>query len=87
MNVPAAQRLAPLVVPDLGLGDAVVAVSLWLVPPGRIVQEGERVVELVSGAATIDLGAPVTGRLVVQFVDEDDPVTVGMVIAEFEVAE
>ncbi len=87
MNVPAAQRRVSLVVPDLGLGDAAVTVSLWLVPKGRVVQAGERVVELVSGAATIDLGAPVTGRLVVQLVDEDDPVAVGVALAEFEVVE
>ena len=76
-----------LVVPDLGLGDVGVAVSLWLVPPGARVQEGDRVVELVAGAATVDLGAPVTGRLAAQLVDEDEPVTAGMAIAEFEVDE
>ena len=46
--------------------------------------EGDRVVELVCGGATLDLEAPVSGRLVRQLVDEDTPVTAGTVIAEFE---
>jgi pyruvate/2-oxoglutarate dehydrogenase complex dihydrolipoamide acyltransferase (E2) component len=42
------------------------------------------VVELVCGGATVDLEAPVTGRLVRQLVDEDERVTTGMPLAMFE---
>ncbi len=76
--------LVPLVAPDLGV--AAVAVSLWLVAEGTEVVEGDRVVELVAGGATVDLGAPVSGRLVRQLVDEDAPVAVGAILAEFEAA-
>lgn len=79
-------RRVPLVVPDLGTA-APVAVSLWLVPRGARVLEGDRVVELVAGAATIDLEAPVAGTLVAKLVDEDETVTAGMVLAEFLPAE
>jgi pyruvate/2-oxoglutarate dehydrogenase complex dihydrolipoamide acyltransferase (E2) component len=80
-----ASHVAPqLLVPDLGMPGAALTLSLWLVPEGADVLEGDRVVELLSGAATIDLEAPVTGRLVRQLVDEDAAVTPGMVIAEFE---
>ena len=48
---------------------------------------GDRVVELAAGGVTIDLEAPVSGRLVAQFFDEDETVVAGAVIAEFEVAE
>jgi pyruvate/2-oxoglutarate dehydrogenase complex dihydrolipoamide acyltransferase (E2) component len=48
------------------------------------VLEGDRVVELLAGGASIDLGAPVAGRLVRQFVDEDETVSSGTVLAEFE---
>lgn len=82
----AALPRVPLVVPDLGLGSAPVSVSLWLVPPGSAVLAGDRVVELVAGGATIDLEAPVDGRLVAQLADEDEPVTAGRVVAEFEAA-
>lgn len=73
-----------LFVPELGLGGGPIALSLWLVPEGAEVVEGDRVVELVAGAATIDLEAPVSGRLVLQLVDEDAQVAVGTALAEFE---
>jgi pyruvate/2-oxoglutarate dehydrogenase complex dihydrolipoamide acyltransferase (E2) component len=76
-----------LVVPDLGLEDVPLAVSLWLVPVGASVSAGDRVVELVAGSVTIDLEAPVSGRLVTWLVEEDEAVTAGTVLAEFEVAD
>lgn len=66
------------------LGGVAATVSLWLVPEGAAVQAGDRVIELVAGAATIDLEAPVTGRLTGQLVDEDEPVATGRPVAEFE---
>jgi pyruvate/2-oxoglutarate dehydrogenase complex dihydrolipoamide acyltransferase (E2) component len=77
----------PLIVPGLGIRDGAVIVSLWLVPRGAAVLAGDRVVELVAGGVTIDLEAPVTGRLVTQHADEDEVVSVGRILAEFEVAE
>lgn len=78
----AAPKLVPLVAPDVGC--ACVSVSVWLVAEGAAVAEGDRVVELVAGGATIDLEAPVTGRLAVQCIDEDAPIAPGTVLAEFE---
>ena len=75
-----------LVVPDLGLPNVPVAISVWLVPVGTPVLAGDRIVELVAGGVTIDLESPVTGRLVAQLADEDEPVTAGRIVAEFEVA-
>lgn len=71
----------PLVVPDLGSVGGV-RVSLWLVPVGAAVLEGDRVVELVTGGATIDLEAPVAGTVVEHRVEEDDPVSPGMILAD-----
>lgn len=84
MNLSVSRDRVPLVAPDLGV--ARVALSLWLVTEGAEVLEGDRVVELVAGGVTVDLGAPVTGRLVAQLVDEDAAVTAGDVLAEFEAA-
>jgi pyruvate/2-oxoglutarate dehydrogenase complex dihydrolipoamide acyltransferase (E2) component len=78
-------RRAWLAVPDVGTRDPIV-VSLWLVPEGSAVREGDRVVELVCGAATIDLEAPLDGRLTAQLVDEDETVFVGTPLATFEAA-
>ena len=77
-------RSRRLILPDLGMGRVPVAVSVWLVAEGQAVVEGDRVIELVCGGATVDLQAPVTGRLVRPCVDEDEPVTPGMRLAEFE---
>ena len=73
-----------LVVPDLGMGRVPLSVSVWLVAEGQPVVTGDRVVELVCGGATVDLEAPVTGRLVRHCAEEDEPVTAGMRLAEFE---
>jgi pyruvate/2-oxoglutarate dehydrogenase complex dihydrolipoamide acyltransferase (E2) component len=79
-------RREPLVVPDCGLVGCRLRLSLWLVPEGARVRAGDRVVELLAGGATIDLEAPVAGRLVAQLVEEDEEVDTGRVIAEFEAA-
>lgn len=76
-----------MIVPDIGVVGVPLVVSLWLVPEGAAVMEGDRVVELACGGATIDLEAPVSGRLARQLVDEDAPVSAGTVIAEFESGE
>jgi pyruvate/2-oxoglutarate dehydrogenase complex dihydrolipoamide acyltransferase (E2) component len=73
----------PLVVPDLAI-DEFVRVSLWLVPQGASVQVGDRVVELLVSTATIDLEAPIAGRIVRQCVDEDEIVGPGVLLAEIE---
>ena len=74
--------VVPIIVPDLGLGETPVILSLWLVPQGSNVLEGDRVVELATNPATVDLLAPVAGECVRQFVDEDTIVFPGMVVAE-----
>lgn len=73
-----------LVVPDLGIDGVPLAVSLWLVQEGDVVQEGDRVVELLAGGITIDLVAPASGRLARQLVEEDEQVAAGTVLAEFD---
>lgn len=79
----ASPAVPALVMPDLGLTQ--VRLSLWLVPAGAAVLEGDRVAELVGESATVDLEAPVTGRLMAWLVDEDQPVSPGDMLALFEV--
>jgi len=77
----------PLVVPELGLGSLPIVLSLWLIPAGREVLAGDRVVELAAGGVTVDLPAPVAGRCLRQLVDEDTVVLPGTVLAEFSAPE
>jgi len=59
-------------------------VSLWLVPPGRAVRRGRRIVELAIGPAVIELTAPADGRIVEILVEEDEPIERDTVLAYFE---
>jgi pyruvate/2-oxoglutarate dehydrogenase complex dihydrolipoamide acyltransferase (E2) component len=71
----------PLVMPDLDLPpQQAVTVSCWLVPLGRAVFEGDRLLELAAGEVTVDLPAPATGRLVQKSVAEGEVVAVSQVL-------
>ena len=70
-----------LVLPDLGMGELPVVASVWLVELGAAVVEGERLLEVVAGPATVDLPSPATGTLVEMLVEEDDELTVGQRLA------
>lgn len=81
MNATSAEQ--DLRVPPLGFPAGMVSVSVWLVGEGATVLAGDRVVQLVAGAATIDLLAPVSGRLARHLVDEDQMVEPGDLLAIF----
>jgi pyruvate/2-oxoglutarate dehydrogenase complex dihydrolipoamide acyltransferase (E2) component len=70
-----------LVLPDLGLEGIPIVASLWLVPRGSVVREGDRILEVVAGEVTIDLPAPSRGILVEQVVAEDERLHVGQTLA------
>jgi pyruvate/2-oxoglutarate dehydrogenase complex dihydrolipoamide acyltransferase (E2) component len=67
--------------PELGLAEVPIRVCCWLVPEGRRVVEGDRLVEVWAGEVTVDLDAPATGTLIQRRVEEDEDVTVGQVLA------
>ena len=73
-----------LCMPDLGLDDQPITLSMWLVPRGAQVTAGERVAEVLAGPATVDLPSPVDGILIERLVDEDERITVGQALAVIE---
>ncbi len=73
-----------LIVPDLGLGNQPMTLSLWLVRPGSRVARRQPIVEIAAGPATVDLPSPADGVLVEMLVDEDEPVAVGQPLAVVE---
>lgn len=73
-----------LVLPDLGIPDQPMTLSLWLVKQGSRVAMGDPVVEILAGAATMDLPAPADGRLVQLLVAENEPVSAGQTLAVME---
>jgi pyruvate/2-oxoglutarate dehydrogenase complex dihydrolipoamide acyltransferase (E2) component len=72
----------PILVPDLG--DETPVLNLWIVAPGDQVYAGDRLVELLLDEATIDVTAPVTGRLVEKNARPGQQVTRGQVLGWIE---
>ena len=70
--------------PDLGIDEQPMKVSLWLVRRGSRVAEGEQLLEVLAGSALVDLAAPVSGTLVETLVSEDDPIRPGQRLAIIE---
>ena len=77
MNTPEFPKLHTFALPELGAGEMPIVVSLWLVEVGDEVTEGDRLIEVCFGAASVDVPAPVSGRLVEALVAEDDVLQVG----------
>jgi pyruvate/2-oxoglutarate dehydrogenase complex dihydrolipoamide acyltransferase (E2) component len=73
-----------LVLPDLGLEEQPLTISLWLVEIGSEVAAGDRLVELAADCVTIDLPSPATGTLVETLVVEDEEVQIGQILAVIE---
>jgi pyruvate/2-oxoglutarate dehydrogenase complex dihydrolipoamide acyltransferase (E2) component len=73
-----------LTLPDLGMGDQPIVLSLWLVKRGAHVAEGEPLVEVLAGAATVDLPSPADGVLVEKSADAGNVLAVGQHLAVIE---
>ena len=74
------ESVRDITVPDLGLADVPMTLSVWLVPLGTQVIAGDRIVEILAGDVTVDLAAPMTGVLVEVLAREDDLVRPGQVL-------
>ena len=69
-----------IIIPDFDLAGVPMSISAWLVAPGERVYEGDRVVEVLAGEVTIDIGSPAAGVLLEQLATEDETVAVGQVV-------
>jgi pyruvate/2-oxoglutarate dehydrogenase complex dihydrolipoamide acyltransferase (E2) component len=72
----------PIVVPNVGYPAP--ALSVWYARPGERVLAGDRVVELLLGAATFDVPSPCTGYLVERVACPPDTVHVGDTVGWIE---
>ena len=77
-------RSTPLTLPDLGLGDQPIVLTSWLVKKGSCVAEGEPLVEVLAGAATVDLPSPADGVLAEKAASAGDVLVVGQSLATIE---
>jgi pyruvate/2-oxoglutarate dehydrogenase complex dihydrolipoamide acyltransferase (E2) component len=74
----------PLTLPDLGLGDQPIVLTVWLVKRGSRVAEGEPLVEVLAGAATVDLPAPADGVLAEKSATVGGVLAIGQQLATIE---
>ena len=70
--------------PDLGLGAEPARLTVWLASRGGFVERGEPILEVTSGAVTIDLPAPASGLLAEKLAGEDDLLKPGSPVAIIE---
>jgi pyruvate/2-oxoglutarate dehydrogenase complex dihydrolipoamide acyltransferase (E2) component len=73
-----------IILPELGISGQPIVASLWLVERGATVIRGDAVLEILCGAATVDLPAPASGVLVAKLVEEDEPIAVGQRLGVIE---
>jgi pyruvate/2-oxoglutarate dehydrogenase complex dihydrolipoamide acyltransferase (E2) component len=71
--------------PDLGIDDQPIRLSSWLVKRGTPIAEGEPVLEVLCGGATVDLPAPRGGTLAERLAAEDEILKVGQILAVIEI--
>lgn len=65
----------PLLMPDLDLPPRqTITLSSWLIPLGRSVCAGDRLVELAAGEVLVDLPAPAAGKLIQKSIQEGEVV-------------
>ena len=71
--------------PNLELPGVSVSACSWHAQSGQRVIEGDRLLEILAGDATIDLPAPASGVLVERTAEIDQPLETGQVLAVIEV--
>lgn len=70
-----------LTVPNLGIDDAPIVATTWMVELGEEVTEGDRMLEIVAGSVSVDLPAPASGILAEVWVEEEEQVKTGQLLA------
>ncbi len=73
-----------LILPDLGIDQRPVVLSLWLTEPGSRVEAGEPLAEVLADTATVDLPSPADGLLAQTLVAEQQQIHPGQRLAVIE---
>ena len=70
-----------LKLPNLGVDDVPIVATTWMVELGEEVTEGDRMLEVVAGSVSVDLPTPASGILAEVWVEEDEQVKTGQLLA------
>nr|WP_047168838.1 dihydrolipoamide acetyltransferase family protein [Sphingomonas sp. Y57] len=71
--------------PDIGEGIAEAEIVAWHVAPGDMVQEDAPLADLMTDKATVEMTAPVAGKVVKLAGEVGEQVAIGSILAVFEV--
>lgn len=71
--------------PDIGEGIAEAEIVAWHVAVGDVVEEDALLVDLMTDKATVEMTAPVSGRITALSGAAGDQIAIGSILAEFEV--
>src|ERR1700742_4655823 len=71
--------------PDVGEGTAEAEIVAWHVKVGDVVHEDQNLVDVMTDKATVEMTAPVSGKVISLRGEPGEMAPVGSVIVEFEV--
>jgi 2-oxoisovalerate dehydrogenase E2 component (dihydrolipoyl transacylase) len=71
--------------PDVGEGVAEAEIVAWHVTPGDVIREDQNLVDVMTDKATVEMTAPVDGKVLAVHGGVGDLMAVGMVIVEIQV--
>src|ERR1700712_662384 len=71
--------------PDVGEGTAEAEIVAWHVKVGDVVAEDQNLVDVMTDKATVEMTAPVSGKVISLRGEPGEMAPVGSVIVEFEV--
>ena len=76
----------PFKLPDIGEGIAEAEIVAWHVKPGDHVEEDAPIADLMTDKATVEMAAPVTGKVLEINGQVGDQIAIGSILAVFETA-
>src|SRR6185312_7216241 len=71
--------------PDVGEGTAEAEIVAWHVKVGDVVNEDDNLVDVMTDKATVEMPAPVTGKVIKLHGEPGDMAAVGSTLVELEV--
>ena len=74
----------PFKLPDIGEGVVEAEITVWHVALGDVVEEDQPIADAMTDKATIELTAPVAGRVSMVACEEGEMLAVGATLVEFE---
>ena len=70
--------------PDIGEGIAEAEIVAWHVKIGDAVEEDQRIADMMTDKATVEMESPVTGKVVAVAGEEGDVIAIGSMLVEIE---